>query len=77
MIHHKDQGRTDYQFEIEGSQYKASFLHLFQTIVWTNLTLGVGNEITLNRPFASRTPHESLVRNEVVNQLEELELINV
>lgn len=71
-----EQGRADYRFDIEGCTYRASFLHFCQTIVWTNITLGVGDTIKLDRPMASQTPHESLIRNEVVNQLEQLELLD-
>ncbi|AHX01041.1 hypothetical protein HL13_gp81 [Dinoroseobacter phage DFL12phi1] len=74
-VHNIEQGCTDYTFEIGEHRFRASFLCHFQMIVWTNITTGVGDEIKLTRPFASKTPHESLVRNEVVNHLDELELL--
>lgn len=76
-VHNIEQGRTDYTFEIGENTFRASFLYHFQMIVWTNITTGIGDEIKLTRPFASKTPHESLVRNEVINHLDELGLLEL
>ena len=67
-----EQQRADYRFTIEEEGYRVSYLHLIHTLVFTNMDKGTGGAFKLDRPFSSKTPHESLVLNEMINHLDQL-----
>jgi len=63
--------RHDVMIEHEGHTYRVSFLHRFQRIVYTRMDGMRAGEIKLTRPFASRTPNQMLLLNEIINHMDE------
>ena len=63
--------RYDRTLEIGGSPMKVSFLPLIQTIIFTSFDKSIGEgTITLDRPFASRTPADFLLEIEINHHIE-------
>ena len=80
MVHSMDarclnEMRHDRFLDINGRGCKVSFLPMFQTIVYTCLPNSVTDQapagtINLERPFASQTPADFLLINEIEHHIE-------
>lgn len=64
------ESRHDISVNHNGHVYRISFLHHIQRIIYTRMDGKRAGEIILNRPMLSRTPHESLLINEVINHMD-------